>query len=36
MSDYDTQRDRPPNLLGWLLAFVMLGLILIVLLGYFL
>ncbi len=36
MSDYDRHRDGPPNLLGWLLAFVLLGLIVVVLLGYFL
>lgn len=36
MSDYDRHRDGQPNLLGWLLTFVLLALIVIVLLGYFL
>jgi hypothetical protein len=36
MSDYDQHRNGPPNLLGWLLTFVLLTLILVVVIRYFL
>jgi hypothetical protein len=36
MSDYDQHRNGPPNLLGWILAMVLLGLILVVVLRHFL
>ncbi len=35
MNQYDPHRSGPPNILGWLLTLVVLGLIFAVVLGYF-